>query len=148
MKCETTDYMFPLSADIYYPIIEQGTYGNIKKEWTLDRTIACQFSSGGSAFKEEITPNVNITQDTLLIGRVRNDIRFSSLTDSYALTNIIITNIKDKSGNPVYIETSGPRVGKSTIYEIATFEPIVGAFGNVDYYKVSIRRSQNQGTEV
>ena len=64
------------------------------------------------------------------------------------MTNIIITNIRDKNGNPIYLETAGPRVNQSTLFEIATVEPIVGAFGKTEYYKVVIRRSDNQAVDV
>jgi hypothetical protein len=46
------------------------------------------------------------------------------------------------------METSGPRDGKSTIYEIASSEAIVGPFGNVEYYKVVLRRSENQASDL
>ena len=77
--CETPDFMFPLQASVYHPIVEQGDFGAIKKQWILDRTFACTFSSGGSAFKEEVKPNVNITQNSILVGRTKSDIRISSL---------------------------------------------------------------------
>jgi hypothetical protein len=140
--------MFPMQADIYYPIVDQGAYGNVIKRWVLDRTIACSFTPAGTAFREEVTPNINITQDKILIGRSKTDVRISSTDNASAVTNVIITNIKDKNCNPIYIETSGPRAGKSTLFEIATNEPFAGPFGSVDYYKLIIRRSQNQGTEV
>lgn len=148
MICEDTDFVFPMQADIYYPIVEQGTYGNVKKNWIIDRTIACYFSPAGTASKEEVVPNVNITQDKLLIGRSKTDLRISSLDAANSVTNVIITNIKDKNCNPIYIETSGARAGKSTIFEIATQDPITGPFGNVEYYKLIIRRSENQAVDV
>jgi hypothetical protein len=114
----------------------------------LDATIACFFSSPSTKTKEELKPNVHITLDNILIGRTRNDIRISSLAAANSITNVIVTNIRDNSGTPIYVETSGPRVGKSTIFEIATNEPIVGAFGKVEYYKVLVRRSENQGVDV
>ncbi len=140
--------MFPLEADVFYPIVEQLAYGGIQKTWVLDRTIACNFSSAGTANGEEVKPNVNITQEVLLIGRVREDIRRSSRDSSNAMVNIIITNIRDKNCNPIYVETSGVRNGKSTIFEIASNEPIVGPFGSVDYYKLIVRRSENQAADV
>jgi hypothetical protein len=146
--CETTDFMYPMLADVFHPIVEQAVYGNIKKQWILDRTVAGSFATAGSALKEEITPNVNITQQTILLGRVRTDLRFSSMEDSKSITNVIITNIKDKLGNEIYLETSGPRAGKSTIFEIATLEPFAGPFGTVEYYKLVLRRSENQAATV
>lgn len=146
--CEKTNVFYPLLADIYYPIVEQGPYGNVTKQWMLDATIACAFASISSKNKEEVKPNVHITLDNTLIGRTKNDIRISSLAAANSITNIIITNIRDNNNNPIYIETSGPRIGKSTIFEVATNEPIVGAFGKVEYYKILIRRSENQGVDV
>lgn len=142
------DFAFPMEADIFYPIVEQGPLGNIKKTWILDKAIAINVNPAGAAFKEEVIPNVNITKDTLLIGRVKNDIRISSREANNAITNVIVTNIKDKNCNPIYVETSGIRNGKSTIFEIATQEPFVGPFGNVEYYKIILRRSENQGVDV
>ena len=148
MICEATDFMFPMQADIFYPIVEQGAYGNVKKTWIADRTVACNFSHAGSATKEEVTPNVNITQESLLIGRTKTDLRISSLDAQNSVTNVVISNIKDRNCNPVYVETSGPRIGKGTIFEIASIQPFLGPFGNVEYYNVVIRRSENQAVDL
>jgi len=146
--CETPDFIYPMLADIYYPIVEQGAYGDVKKNWVLDKTIACQFSSAGTANKEEIRPEVKLLLDNSLIGRVKSDIRFSSEEQKNALTNIVITNIRDNNGNVIYLETSGPRAGQPTIFELATFDPLLGPFGNVEYYKLVIKRSENQGSDI
>lgn len=146
--CETPDFIYPLLADVYYPIVEQSAYGNVKKQWILDKTVACNFSSAGTPFKEEVQPNVNITKDVLLIGRTKYDIRVSKLKASNAITNVIITNVRDASNNMIYVETSGTRSGKPTIFEIASQEPIVGPFGGVEYHKLIIRRSENQAADV
>lgn len=148
MICETPDFAFPMLADVYHPIVEQGVYGNVKKTWILDRTIACSFASAGTAFKEEVVPNVNITQDKILLGRVKTDIRLSSLEAGNSLTNVIITNIRTKNCESIYTETSGPRSNKSTIFEIATQDPFSGPFGSVEYYKLVIRRSENQAVDI
>lgn len=148
MDCNTNDYMYPMAADIYYPIVEQGALGNVKKSWILDKSVAISVNPAGAAFKEEVVPNINITKDTLLIGRVKKDIRISSRNDNNAITNVIITNIRDRSCNEIYVETSGVRNGKSTIFEIATQEPFVGPFGDIEYYKIILRRSENQAADV
>ena len=148
MICETPDYMFPMLVDVYYPITEQGVYGNIKKQWILDKTIAANFNAVTRKGGEEITPNVNITQKSHLVGRTKKDIRVSSLDNNNPITNIILTNIRDKNSNEIYMETSGPRAGKSTIFEIATQEPFVGPFGNLDHYNLVIRRSENQAVDL
>jgi len=146
--CESTDYLFPMLADIYYPIVEQGAYGNVKKNWVLDKTIACQLNKAGTANKEEIRPEVKLLQDSSLVGRVRTDIRFSSEEERNSLTNILITNVRDKNGNVIYLETSGLRSGQPTIFELMTFEPLVGPFGNVEHYKIIVKRSENQGSDL
>jgi hypothetical protein len=149
MACgDKTDFIFPMEADVYHPIVEQGALGNVIKTWVLDRTIACSLAPAGTAWKEEVKPNINITQDGILMGRVKDDIRFSSRDAGNAITNVIITNIRDKNCNPLYVETSGPRAGKSTIFEVATNEPFAGPFGNVEYYKLVVRRSENQAADV
>lgn len=149
MDCgKGTDFMYPLLADVYYPVVEQGAYGNVKKQWILNKSVPCSFSAAGSAAKEEVKPNVNITKETVLVGRTKSDIRFSDRQEGNSVTNVIITNIRDAHCNPIYLETSGVRAGKSTIFEIASQEPTVGPFGSVDYYKLVIRRSENQAADV
>lgn len=148
MICETPDFIYPLLADVYYPIVEQSSYGNVKKQWVLDRTIACYFEAAGAANKEEVKPNINITKDMILSGRSKTDLRISKYLENNSMTNIVISNIRDASGNPIYLETSGVRAGKSTIFELATQEPTLGPFGSVEYYKLVIRRSENQAADV
>jgi hypothetical protein len=149
MDCgKGTDFIYPLLADVYYPVVDQGVYGNVTKQWILDKTIACNLSSTGSAGKEEVKPNVNITTETVLVGRTKKDVRISSLDQNVSITNVIITNVRDANCNPIYVETSGVRIGKSTIFEIASQEPTLGPFGTVDYYKLVVRRSENQAADV
>ena len=146
--CEKTDIFYPLLADIYYPGIEQSPYGNVVKEWMLDATIACSFNAPSSKTMQQVNPEPSIVVDGMLIGRTRNDIRISSQMAKNSITNVVVTNIRDKHGVPIYVETSGPRSGKSTIFEIATNDPIVGAFGSTEYYKVILKRSENQAVNV
>jgi hypothetical protein len=144
MICETPDFMFPMKADIFYPTISQNAYGSVEKEWIHDRTIASNFASASADNVQEVKPNRVITESSLLLGRAKTDIRLSTRDSKNAITNIIVTNIRDKNDNEIYMETSGPRTGKSTIFEVATVEPFVGPFGSTEYYKIVIRRSENQ----
>ena len=148
MICETTDFTYPLLADIYYPIVEVGGYGNLKKQWVLDKTVACFFNVGGSKFKEDVGTEANINIDTALIGRLRNNPAISSTESLYSTTNIIVTNIRGNDGILIHNETSGPRSGNATLFEIATLVPIVGPFGKTEYYKVILRRSENQAVDL
>lgn len=148
MICETTDFTYPLLADIYYPIVETGAYGNLKKQWVLDKTVACFFNVGGSKFKEDVGTEANIIIDTALIGRLRSNPAISSTDSLYSTTNIIVTNIRGNDGILIHSESSGPRSGNATLFEIATLVPIVGPFGKTEYYKVILRRSENQAVDL
>jgi hypothetical protein len=140
--------MYPMLADIYYPIVDQGAYGNLKKQWILDRSIACNFSPTGQAASEEVRPNVNISKENILLGRTKTDLRIASNNSRNSITNVVVTNMRTKYEKDIYMETSGSRDGKSTLYEIASSEPVVGPFGNVEYYKVVLRRSENQASDL
>jgi hypothetical protein len=146
-SCEDTDFMYPMKADVYYPIVEQGAYGNVQKTWVFNKTIICNFSKDGTV-DEEVKPNVNITLKKVLMGRTKRDIRFSQENNADAITNVVITNIRTRTDVPLYIETSGVRAGKSTIYEIESQSPIIGPFGDPDYYALAIRRSENQASDI
>jgi hypothetical protein len=135
-------------ADIYYPIIEQGAYGNITKSWIKDNTVAGNFIPAGSEIKEELVVNVDLTQDSLLICRVRSDIRVGTTKTSNAITNILVTDIRNELGQHIYLEKSGPRAGKSTLYEVATQQPFFNPFGRIEHYRVVLRRSENQAEDV
>lgn len=148
MICETTDFLFPLLADIYYPIVEQSGYGAVKKQWIHDKTVACYLGTNSSYAKKEVLPNANILIELNLQGRTRNDLRISKQENNKAITNIIITNIRDTNGNILYKETSGVRSGKSTLFELATIDPFVGIFGKVEYYNINLVRSENQGDDI
>jgi hypothetical protein len=148
MNCGSKDPLYPMQADIFYPEVTQGAYGNVSKEWQRDRTIVCSLGPAGSRFKEELTPNIDISIESLLIGRFKEDIRFSRDYNGKALTNIVISNIKDRNCQQLYMESAGVRKNQPTIFEVATVTPHVGPFGKVEYYRVILRRSENQGVEV
>jgi hypothetical protein len=144
MICEPTDFMYPMLADVYYPIITQGQFGEIKKEWVFDRSIACNATPVGGAGQEDIKPEVFLQYENKLVSRAKSDIRISSKQSQEAATNVLITNVRSAHGQIIYKETAGPRASKGTIYEVGTIEPFVGPFGNIEYYKMLWRRTENQ----
>ena len=143
--CETTDFIYPMLCDVYYPIVGQNIYGQIKKDWVFDKTIATNATPVGSLQEDEVRPQFLLQFENLLLGRVRSDIRISSNNDENAITNVLVTNIRTAGGELIYRETSGERTGRGTIYELASQEPIMGPFGAIDYYKIILRRTENQG---
>jgi hypothetical protein len=144
MLCEDPDFIFPLYADIYYPIISQGGYGEVKKTWVFDRTIICNATPVGGAGKEDIKPAEFLQYENKLIARSKTDLRMTSEESKQAVTNILVTNIRTSSGELIYKETAGVRSGRGTIYEIATLEPFLGPFNTIEYYKMLWRRTENQ----
>lgn len=142
--CEDTDFMYPMKADIYYPIISQGEYGQPKKAWVFDKTIACNVEPIGGDGTEDIKAESFLQLQNKLIARTKNDPRTSSQQDSNAITNILITNVRHSSDELIYKETAGVRRGAGTIYEVATVQPFVGAFKTTEYYKMIWRRAENQ----
>lgn len=143
-SCETPDFNYPMKADIYYPILTQSEYGQPKKEWVFDKSIILNATPVGGLRKEEMQPAAFLQYENQLVCRVRKDPRISSNNASNAITNILITNIRDRGDNVIYRETAGPRSGKGTIYELATVEPFTNPFGEVEYYKILLRRTENQ----
>lgn len=143
--CDTTDFLYPMLCDVYYPIVGQNVYGQIKKEWVFDRTIAMNAAPIGSMQENEVKPTFLVELENILLGRTRNDIRISSNNAENPITNVLVSNIRTAQGGLIYKETGGERTGSGTIYEIASQEPIVGPFGVIDYYKIILRRTENQG---
>ncbi len=146
--CEQTSIIYPLLADVFYPIVTEAGYGSTSKQWVLDRTIACAFAPASRKYQQDVQTNPNMTIDNQLIGRVATDLTKTSRDSLSAITNMIITNIRDAAGNTIYNESAGIRAGKSTVFEVSTFNPIVGPFGNVDYFKIVIARSDNQAADI
>ena len=142
--CETTDFIYPMKADIYYPIITQNQYGQPNKEWVFDRTVVCNATTVGGAGTDELKPEVFLQYDVKLVARSKSDIRISGDGTNNAVSNILVTNIRNASDTLIYKETAGPRMGRGTIYEVGTIEPFINPFGNIEYYRMLWRRTENQ----
>lgn len=145
VSCEGTSFMFPMLADVYHPTVVQSPYGGESKTWLLDRTIAGNFIPAGAETKEELVVNIDLSQDSLMLGRVKSDIRISDRQESNALTNVLVTNIRDANGNSLYYETAGPRDDEPTVFEVATQQPVLNPFGTLQHFRLVLRRAENQG---
>ena len=144
MHCDEPTFLFPMKADIYYPIITQNNYGQPSKEWVYDRTIICNAEAYARKGAEELDPQAFMKLQNLLIARTSHDPRSSSQEKENSPTTIMTTTIRDKMAKIIYKETAGPRSGRGTIYEVATVEPFVGPFGGTEYFKMVWRRAENQ----
>jgi hypothetical protein len=136
--------MYPMMADIYYPVISQTDYGQATKKWILDRTIILNATPVGGAGQEDIKPEIFLQYENKLVSRVKEDPRMSTSNGSNAITNILIANIRNAQDVLIYKETAGVRAGRGTIYELGTVEPFTGPFGSIEYYKMLLRRAENQ----
>jgi hypothetical protein len=136
--------MYPMMADIYYPVISQTDYGQATKKWVLDRTIILNATPVGGAGQEDIKPEIFLQYENKLVSRVKEDPRISISNGSNAITNILIANIRNAQEVLIYKETAGVRAGRGTIYELGTVEPFTGPFGSIEYYKMLLRRAENQ----
>ena len=142
--CPETDFMYPMKADIYYPVISQTDYGQATKKWGLDRVIILNATPVGGAGQEDIKPEIFLQYENKLVSRIKEDPRMSTSNGSNAITNILIANIRNAQDVLIYKETAGVRAGRGTIYELGTVEPMTGPFGSIDYYKMLLRRAENQ----
>jgi hypothetical protein len=143
-SCDTTDFMFPMLADVYYAIISQDEYGKAVKEWVFDRTIACNAQPVTTRLQEELAPEVFLQLDGKLKTRSKVDVRTSTKGENNNLTNILIENVRFPGDKLIYRETAGVRSGRGTIFEISTLEPFVGGLQTVEFYYMLWRRSENQ----
>lgn len=139
MQC--IDLQFSMDLDFYYATTVQDKYGVEQKTWVKDQTLSGYVESVGS----EDRSKTFFEYRGKLIGRTKKDPRISSAGTYYAMTSILITDIKDScSGNKFYIESAGPRVGKSTIYEISAIEPFINPFNEIEYYRIFLNRTDSQ----
>lgn len=145
MSCEDVNFTFPMIADVYYASSSQGPYGGVVKTWVKNKVVVGNFTFLGPDTKEELKPNIDIMLESDLLGRVKTDIRIDDSGIKYNITNVLVTNIRDCTNEHFYIETSGQRDGKSTIFEIATQQPFVNPFGKKEHYRLVLRRAENQG---
>jgi len=135
-----SELFYPMSADIYYATQTQNDFGEMVRSWTLDRTIKC------SAIKPTIrTPNfidttTNFEYDILINFRTNEDIQISNNNDTYKVTEILISNIKDTSGNVVWKEDAS----NPTLFEIRAVEPMLDISNSVMGHKIMCIRADNQ----
>jgi hypothetical protein len=142
--CPETDFLYPMKADIYYPIIKQTQYGQATKDWVYDRTVILNAESASGKGSEDIKPEIFLQNKDKLVARIKQDPRTASTGTDNAITNILITNIRYSNDELIYKETAGARFGKGTIYEVGTVDPFTGPFGSTEYYTMLLRRTENQ----
>jgi hypothetical protein len=133
--------MFNMSFDIYYAKTSQDKYGKIQKDWQFDQSLR----GFAETVDTEDKSKTFFEYKGKLIGRTKEDPRTSINGFKYAITDILITDIKDvKTCKEFYVETYGERQGRSTLYEISAIEPYVGPFNTIEYWRVFLNRMDAQ----
>ena len=135
---------YPLTADVYYATQSQNDYGEIEKSWAYDQQIPMHLAMSTNYKDQQLQAEQFFFIMDVLNGKSPVDPRISSEGYLNAMTDVLLTNVRDVSNNYIYIETDGVREGKSTLFEVAGVLPHNGPFGKVDYYKIVIKRSDAQ----
>ena len=137
-----SDFMYPMTADIYYSTSEQSSFGEMVNTWSFDRVINCSAikERPDSAIANAISSEKFIEYSYKINFRTADEILKSSDDISYSVTEILITNIKDPSGKVVWFEI----LDEPTVFEIGNVEPMFDAFHNFFGYRIFLRRAVDQ----
>lgn len=144
--------LYPMTADLYYAEEEQSQYGNIVKKWVFDRTVKCSAitAAAGDLNGELRVKDRSITYTSDIFFRTNEDVRKRSNNKYYPINSVSITNIRDASGEPAWINTENLKTKAETVktkYEVKTVIPSFDEFGNIGMYRVYISRSATQKWE-
>ena len=146
MPCLGSDFRFTLKADVYYAVLEQNSWGEFEKTWSLSHTgTMCELHSDkfNSDTRYAIqTKDEFFKMPLLVFGRFREDIRVDKDGTMHPLTDIVVSNVRGYcGGDPVFYDSAS---GEPTKFEIGTFEPFTNPWGKIEYYKVQAIRSDDQ----
>lgn len=145
------DIYFPMIANLYYGEETQNSFGQIELSWVKNREVRCSSISSmtGRTMGAELTPDQFIDYNNLLYFRTNEDIRVNlqdqndNNPETQPLNLILVSNIKDDNGVVIYRDYNKP-----TIYEVATVVPSFTEFQRINYFRVFLRRSQDQGLDL
>jgi hypothetical protein len=144
------DILFPMTAQVYYAENIQTDYGNVLRKWNRDREINCSIISelSNRSFSGELkTKGTDLIHDSNAFLRTKEDIRKGSNNKYYPMTDIAITDIKDPSGNYVWINGQNLQYSQGAIrtkYEVKTLVPTFDYNHNLRHFRIFISKSQVQ----
>lgn len=141
MFCNT---FYPLKADVYYATETQNDFGEVDKAWELDQTVLVDLNMSTNYKDQQVQADQFFWVQDMLNGKCPVDVRVGEDGDMHSLTGILVTNVRNNSETVIYFETAGPRAGKPTVYEVAGVLPHNDPWGNNDYYKLVLKRSELQ----
>ena len=131
--------LMPMKLDVYLQedIQDQDT-GAIKKSWIYEKTLQCH-AKGIVSNSSTSRSSDNQTISSRYIDKQTIEIR----TESRLTYRQKITNIRDSSGNPIWVELNYPN-DTPTVFEITSSTPITDPFGNLMAYNSIAKRSESQ----
>lgn len=135
--------LYPMTSEIYYAETKQNDFGTMEQTWILDRIVKCSAVSAMSdkTLNSELKSNSPFFQyNSDIAFRVNENIQKKKNGTYYPITEILITNIKNSSGDYVWTESED----NVTQYEVSSFVPSFDAFNNVDFYRGYLSRSTKQ----
>ena len=135
---------YPLRADVYYSTTTQNKFGELVREWYLDKIISCRVASSTNYKDQNVFPEQRMHVSDQINVQTPEDVRVDSLGEVHSLTDILISAIRIPCGQQLYIETVGERKGMPSLYEVAAFSPHVDPFNTLDYIKLVLNRSDEQ----
>lgn len=140
---------FQMKCDVYYAQESQNNYGKIEKHWEFGQSIDCSLYT-----PDDETNYKNFDFDDkkffrlegVIVGRSKTDPRKSSDGKYYPLSHMLITNIRSAGceNELFFIETDEDFVVSPTVFDVSSCQPYIGAFANIEYYKLALERSDTQ----
>ena len=131
--------VLPMKLDVYRQLDTQDPdTGAIKKEWQYYKTVDCHAkgvisNSATTRSSDKQIFNNKYVNDQII--QVRTEVRLT--------TREKVTNIRDMSGNYIWVELDFP-TETPTVFEVMGTTPLTDPFGRVLGYNSSMKRSENQ----
>jgi hypothetical protein len=131
--------VLPMKLDVYRQLDAQDPdTGAIKKEWLFYKSVDCHAkgvisNSATTRSSDKQIFNNKYVNDQII--QVRTEVRLT--------TREKVTNIRDMSGNYIWVELDFP-TETPTVFEVMGTTPLTDPFGRVIGYNSSMKRSENQ----
>lgn len=124
--------------------VGQNEYGESVKVWGMDRTETNSYwNVMGTVNLQDLKADTQFQYKKRLNGRFmgNNDPRIDSLGKYHDISDMLITNIRDKNtGNRLHINEDGSDI----IFEVMSVDPFINPWNEIEYYKVLLERADDQ----
>jgi hypothetical protein len=128
-----------MKLDVYRQLDTQDPdTGAIKKEWQYYKTVDCHAKG---VISNSATTRSSDKQ--IFNNKYVNDQIIQVRTEGRLTTREKVTNIRDMSGNYIWVELDFP-TETPTVFEVMGTTPLTDPFGRVLGYNSSMKRSENQ----